>query len=742
MSESIESRVARAALRRHAWAAGLLLALGLQCPMGSHAAGCTLTTVELPVHMVGQRAIATVGINGQDVPMLVDSGAWYSMMSNASAEQLHLSPRYVPGFQVEGITGGADAHVASARLTLIKGEVPNAQFIIGGNDLGSGAMGLLGRNILSHTDTEYDLAHGVIRFVYPGDGCAKANMAYWAGNAPVSVIDLDNTDPRPVAAIESTARLNGTSIDVMFDTGATTLVSLAAARRAGVRESELKPAGRLGGIGRGSADSWTAPFARFEIGAEAISNNTLWVGDFDLRHVDMLLGMDFFLSHRIYVSRKQSKMYFTYAGGPVFARNVDASASAGVSGAASTSVADEGLDADALIRLGEALRARGDLAHALADLDRACMLAPNNATCFDARALVRLARSELEPAASDYDIALRLDPGLVHARLGRAHVRALRKDRAGALADLDLLDEQLPKQQQSRWQLAGAYVELGEPARAIAQYDLWIAAHAHDAGLASAYQGRGQASRARNDLPSALADLDRAIALEPDNAAFHDARAGVRYAMEDWDKAVADYDTALRLDPGLVHARLGRAYIREFKKDRTGALADLDVADRQMLPSHPSRLQMANAYGELGESARAIAQFDLWIAAHPKDGSLPTAYNGRCWRRVVTGHDLDKAMADCDQAIALDPANWLPVDSRAWVWLREGQWQKAREDFDHSLAMKAERVSSLYGRGIAKLRLGDKAGGDADLAAARKLRPGVDAEHQRNGLSAEQLAAP
>ena len=99
-------------------------------------------------------------------------------------------------------------------------------------------------------------------------------------------------------------------------------------------------------------------------------------------------------------------------------------------------------------------------------------------------------------------------------------------------------------------------------------------------------------------------------------------------------------------------------------------------------------------------------------------------------------------MADCDQAIALDPANWLPVDSRAWVWLREGQWQKARDDFDRSLAMKPERVSSLYGRGIAKQRLGDKAGGDADLAAARRIRPDVDAEHQRNGLSAEQLAAP
>ena len=34
-----------------------------------------------------------------------------------------------------------------------------------------------------------------------------------------------------------------------------------------------------------------------------------------------LLGIDFFLSHRIYVSRQQSKMFFTYSGGTVFALN-------------------------------------------------------------------------------------------------------------------------------------------------------------------------------------------------------------------------------------------------------------------------------------------------------------------------------------------------------------------------------------------------------------------------------------
>ena len=35
------------------------------------------------------------------------------------------------------------------------------------------------------------------------------------------------------------------------------------------------------------------------------------MGELDLPHVDMLIGPDFFLSHRIYVASSQHKLYFT-----------------------------------------------------------------------------------------------------------------------------------------------------------------------------------------------------------------------------------------------------------------------------------------------------------------------------------------------------------------------------------------------------------------------------------------------
>jgi hypothetical protein len=60
-----------------------------------------------------------------------------------------------------------------------------------------------------------------------------------------------------------------------------------------------------------------APFQSFRIGGEEIRNTRLRIGDTGLDDVDMLLGADFFLSHRIYVANSQNKVYFTYKGGPV-----------------------------------------------------------------------------------------------------------------------------------------------------------------------------------------------------------------------------------------------------------------------------------------------------------------------------------------------------------------------------------------------------------------------------------------
>ena len=302
--------------------AGAMLALAVAWPAAARAA-CSIKVMELPVKMVGQRAIATVGINGTPVPLMVDTGAFFSMLTEAAAAQLNLWLGPLPhGLEVQGLVGKVRARSTTvSHLQLVKGEIPDVDFVVGGNEPGDGAMGLMGRNMLSFVDTEYDLAHGVIRFVLPSDDCEHTNMAYWAGETPVAELKLQHDYGVRNPELRADITLNGREITALFDSGADTVVSLDAAHRVGVKDSDMTSVGKVAGVGSGRADLWTAAFDKVDFGGEAVQHNRLEVAALDMSE-DMLLGIDFFLSHHIYVSKKQSKMYFTYNGGPVFALNL------------------------------------------------------------------------------------------------------------------------------------------------------------------------------------------------------------------------------------------------------------------------------------------------------------------------------------------------------------------------------------------------------------------------------------
>jgi predicted aspartyl protease len=315
--------------------------------------GCKLQSFEIPVRMVGSRPIATLGLNGSQVPMLVDSGAFFSLLTDSTALQLDLPLRRLPeGVRIEGYTGRVDAKLTRVSKVQFNGvEIPNVEFIVGVNELGAGIMGVLGRNFLSMADTEYDLAHGVVRLMFPKGECKDINFAYWAGDAPVNVVPLSTTWERDTA-IRVAARINGVEVNALMDTGATTAVKLHVARRAGIKETDGVPIGRIGGAGAGHAQSWLAPVASFELGGEKVTNNRLQINDADGTDEDMLLGIDYFLSHRIYVSRLQNKLYATWNGGPVFTKDkTDATDDARYAAAPAIVAAD---DADALARRGEA----------------------------------------------------------------------------------------------------------------------------------------------------------------------------------------------------------------------------------------------------------------------------------------------------------------------------------------------------------------------------------------------------
>jgi len=101
-----------------------------------------------------------------------------------------------------------------------------------------------------------------------------------------------------------------------------------------------------------------------------------------------------------------------------------------------------------------------------------------------------------------------------------------------------------------------------------------------------------------------------------------------------------------------------------------------------------------------------------------------SALGARCQSRAGAGQ-LPRALADCNEALRLQPNDGASLEARGLVHLKRADYRAALADYDAALRRRADSATSLYGRGVAKLHGGNAAGGKADIAAAKKLQRNI-----------------
>ncbi|MGH7057653.1 MAG: aspartyl protease family protein [Acetobacteraceae bacterium] len=271
---------------------------------------------------------------------------------------------------------------------------------------------------------------------------------------------------------------------------------------------------------------------------------------------------------------------------------------------------------------------------------------------------------------------------------------------------------------------------------------------------AAGFMRRGMAETSRGQLSLAIADLTRACELAAADADCHYRRGLAYWRNRNPRLALADFNDALKLAPADYAAHLARAEL-QLPRLHAGIEGDLDAVDRLAPREADLRLQLARVYGSIGRYKAAAHQLDLWIQYHPQDARLFRALGLRCWARAAADAELEGALADCNRAVHVNLAashsafwrlthraapgpGWL-LSNRSLVYLRLGDLGQAIADDDAALEQIPAKESEagagpLYLRGLAELRKGLKSQGHADLAAARKLRPGIDDYYASMGL--------
>ena len=312
-----------------------LLALCACTPVAA-AAKCELGQVAaLPVRVTPQRILLDAQIDGHPVEVILDTGAQTSLLFADAVRRLGLNLSDAGGnAQMFGAGGGFTARRVRVRdLALGDSHLKNLTFWAGGRmDAEPKVAMLLGQDVLASWDVEYDLQHGAVRLFHPM-GCRGDEVVYWADAYAKARMQHAMYSG---ATIDIDVALNHATVAATLDTGAPqTVITPQAALRAGAARQAVHVSGaQMGGLGAEKADVLEARLDSVSLGGEVIQHPRLWISDMFARNVqestesltgeriampDMLLGLDFVRAHRLMVAPDQNMVYFTYAGGPIFA---------------------------------------------------------------------------------------------------------------------------------------------------------------------------------------------------------------------------------------------------------------------------------------------------------------------------------------------------------------------------------------------------------------------------------------
>jgi tetratricopeptide (TPR) repeat protein len=283
-------------------------------------------------------------------------------------------------------------------------------------------------------------------------------------------------------------------------------------------------------------------------------------------------------------------------------------------------------------------------------------------------------RGLLDLAFVDFAEALDLFPGSIDAYFHRALAYRDKNQLNEALADLD--------QAASSAEWLGPRVEraavlelLHENERALEDYD-YVVLRAPE--FAPSYLSRGEFLLRSGNLDRAKSDFDRAVALKQLKqyapVAFYD-RALVLHRMGDLDGAISDYTRAIELSPDRLDYRAAR-----------------DLA-------YPALGERGFAHSLKGQQTAALADLDKAIEL---SGGNARLYDVRC-AVLLEMDQLDRAKADSDRALALDPTSLDARARAADILAAQGRPERALAEFDRLIAIDPKRATLHIGKGLVLL---------------------------------------
>jgi len=192
---------------------------------------------------------------------------------------------------------------------------------------------------------------------------------------------------------------------------------------------------------------------------------------------------------------------------------------------------------------------------------------------------------------------------------------------------------------------------------------------------------RGETHRVMGNYPAALADFDRAIALNDKDALAIARRGETHRLMENHPAALADFDRAIALNDKDAWAIARRGETCRLMGNNAAALADFDRAIALEKTFAWVIASRGETYRLMGNYPAALEDFDRAVALDDKH-AWAIARRGETYRLM---ENYRAALADLDQATILEP-------EKDWVYYQRGLISLITEGDHCALEQFAEAI--------------------------------------------------
>ncbi len=168
---------------------------------------------------------------------------------------------------------------------------------------------------------------------------------------------------------------------------------------------------------------------------------------------------------------------------------------------------------------------------------------------------------------------------------------------------------------------------------------------------AEGFLNRAGARGFNGDRNGAIADLSRAIDLDPKSEPAVYRRGAFKLQKGDYDGAITDLSRAIELSPNTADYYNDRGLAKLNKHDNDGAIVDFTRATELDAKNAIAYRNRALAKNIKGDADGALADYNRAIDLDPKNAG---AFNSRGMIKKSKG-DLDGAISDFNSAIEINP---------------------------------------------------------------------------------------